>query len=318
MSFKPRILFLGTPEFAVPSLRRIVEDEFPVVGVVTTPDRPADRGLRLKSSPVKVFAKQAGLTILQPENLKDPSFLESLKMLKPDIGVVVAFRMLPQQVWTLPHLGMFNLHASYLPQYRGAAPMNWAIINGEQQTGLTTFLLNEAIDTGRILFRERISIGSDETVGELHDRLMIAGAALVVRSIIYLASGDIKPIDQAVLIADGEKLKAAPKIFRHDCRIGWDQNVHSIYNRIRGLSPYPGAYTDLIFPDGSSHELKIYLAQAEVSPVHLSPGTFLYDGKRTLKVAAKNGYIHLKYIHLAGRKPMETSEFLKGYAFCFV
>jgi methionyl-tRNA formyltransferase len=245
-----RIVYMGTPEFAVEPLKTLVEAGYNVVGVVTIPDKPVGRGQKIQSSPVKLYAQTKGLRILQPEKLKYIEFIDELKSLSPDIAVVVAFRMLPESVWSIPKLGTFNLHASLLPQYRGAAPINWAIINGEKKSGVTTFLIDHQIDTGNIILREEVSIGDNDTAGDLHDKLMIIGANLVVKTIDELAEKKVKPISQADFLSGNELIKAAPKIFRDTCRIDWNKTTTELHNLIRGLSPYPGAWTELAFADG--------------------------------------------------------------------
>lgn len=305
-----RIVFMGTPEFAVESLKALLLAGKNVIGVVTAPDKPAGRGKIIQSSPVKKFAEEYNLKILQPEKLKDPLFIESLKQLKPDIQVVVAFRMLPEVVWSLPKLGTFNLHASLLPQYRGAAPINWAVINGEKETGLTTFLLNNEIDTGKIIFKEKVAIGEKETAGELHDRLMIMGSKLVVKTVDSIFSEEIVPTEQMV---SNEPLKMAPKIFKENCKINWENDVSHIYNFIRGLSPYPGAYTELVSPLRKILMLKIFIAE-KLEIQHSVPyGTIETDGKIHFRISAKGGYIDVQSLQLAGKNRMNIKEFLKGF-----
>jgi methionyl-tRNA formyltransferase len=251
-----RIVFMGTPDFAVGSLKALIENGYNVVGVVTVPDRPSGRGLKLHQSDVKQYATSQGLPVMQPEKLKDESFLEILKFLNPDIQVVVAFRMLPEVIWKMPPMGTFNLHASLLPNYRGAAPLNWAIINGDQETGVTTFLLKHEIDAGNILFQSKVKIGSEETFGELHDKLKIVGAKLVLKTIDTLAGGAIIPFPQNLLPVDAERLYA-PKIFKEDCKIDWTKPTTAINNLIRGLSPQPGAWTNINL-DKSEDSMKIF------------------------------------------------------------
>ncbi len=313
----PRIIFYGTPEFAVASLTRLVEEGYHVVAVVTAPDKPSGRGLTLNISPVKRYATVAGLPVLQPVNMKDPSFVDALRQLKPDLQIVIAFRMMPVGVWSLPALGTFNLHASILPQYRGAAPINWAIINGEKETGLTTFMLNEKIDEGRIICSERTAIGSDENAGELHDRLMILGKDLVIRTVDLIAAGKVPGVSHEQMAGPDIVLKPAPKIYKEDCRINWNGYTHTIYNFIRGLTPHPGVFCDLAMPDGSSQVLKVHRALPEITDVPVLPGVFFLDGKEDLKVSTKDGYLHLTEVQLAGRKPMIIGDFLRGHAFLF-
>jgi methionyl-tRNA formyltransferase len=317
MASSPRIIFFGTPDFAVTSLEKLVFAGYPVVAVVTAPDKPAGRGLKAKASPVKEFALLHGIPVLQPVNLKDPQFFEQLNSFHPDLQIVIAFRMLPYTVWALPGLGTFNLHASLLPQYRGAAPINRAVMNGETTTGVTTFFINEQIDTGKILLAGKVPIGPDETAGELHDRLMTTGAALVLETVERIVSGDIKEINQESLAGDPADLKPAPKIFKEDCRINWNRDVMIIHNFIRGLSPHPGAFTELRMPDGEKQVLKIFLAVPEQSDLDILPGEFYTDGKSWLKVGAKNGFIRLEQLQLAGRKVMNSGDFLRGFGRIF-
>ncbi|MCK4921234.1 MAG: methionyl-tRNA formyltransferase, partial [Bacteroidales bacterium] len=239
---KPRIIYMGTPEFAIPPLAALLDEGYDVVGVITAPDKPAGRGKKLKSPAVKIFAEENGLKVFQPEKLKDPEFIQSIKDLKPDIQVIVAFRMLPELVWSLPKSGTFNLHASLLPQYRGAAPINWAIINGEKATGLTTFFIDEKIDTGEVLLQKSVEIGENETAGELHNRMTKTGASLVLETVRAIIENNIQSRKQDTFIDEDSELKPAPKIFKEDCRIIWDQPAIKIHNLIRGLSPYPAAY----------------------------------------------------------------------------
>jgi methionyl-tRNA formyltransferase len=313
----PGIIFFGTPEFAVPSLKSLIESGYPVVGVVTSPDKPAGRGLHIQPPAVKAFAGSARIPALQPNDLTDPGFIDELTRLKPELGIVIAFRKLPPVIWSLPPLGTFNLHASLLPQYRGAAPIQRAIMNGESETGLTTFLLDEQIDTGKILFREKILIGRNETSGQLHDRMMALGSKLVIRTVEALAGGNYSPVSQDEICPEGTVLTRAPKIFKEDCRIDWHHPVHTIYNKIRGLSPHPGAYTDLRFPDGTIRQLKIYSAIPEFRLPEESPGQFICDRSKTLKMSAEDGYILLEEIQLPGKKPMKIQEFLRGYGYVF-
>ena len=306
-----RIVFMGTPDFAVASLDILVSNGYNIVGVVTAPDRQAGRGRKLSISPVKKYALENGLTILQPEKLKDKNFLTELKLLKPDLQVVVAFRMLPEVVWSLPRLGTFNLHASLLPQYRGAAPINRAVMNGEKETGVTTFFIDEKIDTGKVIMWEKVSIGEDETAGELHDRLMITGAELVLKTVEKIIGGDYTLIDQNKI--DTSVLKPAPKIFKEDCRINWKQDIDSIYNFIRGLSPYPGAFTELISPDGEKYFVKIFRAEKSANNEQVNPGILKTDSKTFIRIYGKNGYININEIQIAGKKRMKTDELLRGF-----
>lgn len=305
-----RIIFMGTPEFAVASLEALVKAKFNIVGVVTAPDKPAGRGMKLQESPVKKYASRRKVKILQPQKLKDPAFLEELKSLKADLQVVVAFRMLPEVVWNMPPMGTINLHASLLPQYRGAAPINWAVINGEKETGVTTFKLNHEIDTGNILLQETIPIGDDETAGEVHDRMKEVGAQLLVKTVHGLEDGSLQEIDQSEINQQPEGLKHAPKIFTQTCRIDWTKTFDEIYNLIRGLSPYPGAFSEL-----GDKTIKIFRSEKEPAVPTSKPGRWETDAKTYLKFACKNGYIHLKDVQLEGKKRMSIDEFLRGYRF---
>lgn len=309
---KLRILFMGTPEFAVAGLDALIHDEQDVVAVVTSMDKPAGRGRKIKTSPVKDYALSQNIPVLQPEKLKSPAFLAKLQDLQPDLIVVVAFRMLPEQVWKLPPLGTINLHASLLPQYRGAAPINRVLMNGETETGLTTFFIEKEIDTGKIILQETVPIDPDENAGNLHDKMMNTGAVLLVKTVRALAGGNPLLTDQAALISKQEKLKMAPKIFTEDCRIDWDQDTEVVYNHIRGLSPYPAAWTRLKDQTGEEKILKIFGAEKEVLPVNEKPGTILTDDNNTLEIVCRNGIIRLTRIQLEGKKKMETPEFLRG------
>lgn len=310
----PRIIFMGTPEFAVASLDALVKKGFDIIAVITAPDKPAGRGMKLSQSAVKKYALENGLRVLQPEKLKDPSFLEELRSLKADMQIVVAFRMLPEVVWNMPPLGTFNLHGSLLPQYRGAAPINWAIINGEKETGVTTFKLRHEIDTGDILMQESFPIGEDETAGEVHDRMMHIGADLLVRTVIGLTEGALVPLPQNKLVGSqhhpGLEIKHAPKINTETCRINWSQTADKIHDLVRGLSPFPGAFTTL-----NEKMLKIYRTKKEIIFPSHTEGDLVTDGKTFLKFACNNGYIHLLEIQLEGKKKMEVTEFLRGYRF---
>jgi methionyl-tRNA formyltransferase len=300
-----RIVFLGTPGFAVPSLAALAENGFDIAAVITAPDKPAGRGLQLQESPVKQYAVSKGIPVLQPPKLKDPAFLEELRSYKANLQIVIAFRMLPVAVWDMPELGTFNLHASLLPQYRGAAPINRAIMNGEKETGLTTFFLRHEIDTGDILFQEKVEIGESETAGELHDRMAELGAALVVRTTKAIENDTTHPVPQPEVTDD---LKTAPKIFKEDCRIDWDRPARAIFNLIRGLSPYPAAFTML---DGKV--FKLYSSLIDFDAALEEPGTISTDGKTLLAIAAADGWIVVKEVQLEGKKRMGIEEFLRGY-----
>jgi methionyl-tRNA formyltransferase len=298
---------MGTPEFAVPSLERLVSAGYEIAAVITAPDRPAGRGMQLNESAVKKFALSKGLKILQPEKLKNVEFLQELKDLHAEIHVVVAFRMLPEAVWNMPPMGTINLHGSLLPQYRGAAPINWAIINGEKETGVTTFKLQQEIDTGNILLQKKIEISDAETAGELHDRMMFIGADLLLETVNKLAEGELKEIKQAEENPKSH-LHHAPKLFTETCEINWEKTVEEIYNLIRGLSPYPAAFTFL-----QEKKLKIFKAEKETTKVGEPPGTIVCDNRSFLKFASCNGYISVKELQLEGKKKMNIADFLRGW-----
>jgi len=300
-----RIVFMGTPDFAVASLAALLNANFNVVGVVTAPDKPAGRGQKINESAVKKYAVENNLKVLQPEKLKNPEFIEQLKVLNADLQLVVAFRMLPEVVWKMPKKGTINLHASLLPNYRGAAPINWAIINGEKESGVTTFFLKQEIDTGDVLFLDKVIIEDGMTAGDLHDDLMKKGADLLVKTVKAIEKNDYQEIPQESF--NEENLKHAPKIFKEDCQINWNLDNDVIYNKIRGLSPYPTAFTQFL-----DKGLKIYkVTKEDVEPV-ISAGAFLSDGKTYLKFASKNGFISLKEIQQEGKKKMEIGDFLRG------
>ncbi len=305
-----RIVFMGTPGFATESLQALINNGFNVVGVITAPDKPAGRGQKLTQSPVKELALKLGLKVLQPVNLKDPAFLEELKELKPDLQIVVAFRMLPESVWSLPSKGSFNLHASLLPQYRGAAPINWAIINGETETGVSTFFLKHEIDTGNIILQKKIPILPDDTAGSVHDKLMMKGADLVVETAKAIALGDVTETPQDNL--DASTLKNAPKIFKDDCKIDWNTPASDIYNKVRGLSPYPTAWSNLFLPDGTEIGLKVFFTRV-TSNKTLKPGETRCDGKKNIVAGTATTDIELTDIQLAGKKRMSIEELLNGF-----
>ncbi len=309
-----RIVFMGTPDFAVESLKALVESGYLVVGVITAPDKPAGRGRQLSESAVKIYAREHNLNILQPEKLKNPEFIAELERLKADLQVVVAFRMLPEMVWSMPPLGTINLHGSLLPQYRGAAPLNWAVINGETETGVTTFLLSHEIDTGQVIFQEKIEITENNTVGNLHDQLMIIGANLVLKTVDALAENRVEPIDQTQMIDNPERIKHAPKIFKDDCRIDWTKDSESVRNLIRGLSPYPTAWTELYHPEKEEIlTAKIYEAKRENGSLPAAPGTISTDGKKYLKIACPDAWLTVTEIQLSGKKRMKMEELLRGF-----
>jgi methionyl-tRNA formyltransferase len=312
-----RILFMGTPEFAVESLKALVENGYNIAGVVTMPDKPAGRGYQLQPSPVKQYALQQGLTVLQPEKLKDESFLNELKQLNVDLQIVVAFRMLPEVVWSMPPQGAFNIHSSLLPQYRGAAPINWAIINGEKETGVTTFFLSHEIDTGKIIFQEKTMIGDTDNAGILHDRLMGMGARLALKTVDALLEGNIRPIPQEELFRDISELKTAPKIFKEDCRVDWSKSAREIYNFVRGLSPYPAAWTELLSVSGEEKlRFKLLACEPVENTTHgLQPGSVVAHNKTDLNVAVKDGFLRITELQLTGKKRMSAIDFLNGYSF---
>ncbi|MGJ1385947.1 methionyl-tRNA formyltransferase [Sphingobacterium spiritivorum] len=304
-----RIIFMGTPDFAVASLKALLDSGENVVAVVTVPDKPAGRGQKLHQSAVKKFAVEHQIPVLQPVRLKDPEFLKELKAFNADLQVVVAFRMLPELVWDMPAKGTINVHGSLLPQYRGAAPINHAIINGEEKTGVTTFLLQHEIDTGNILFKGEVPITENDNAGTIHDKLMHKGAEVLLQTIEAMKADSLTPVPQDTLI-EGTTLKHAPKIFKEDCLINWDKSTATVFNLIRGLSPYPAAFTYL---DGKV--LKIYEVQKEIAKPDIQAGRYVTDGKTYLKYATQDGYIHLKALQIEGKKRMLTDEFLRGYRF---
>lgn len=306
---KLRIVFMGTPDFAVGILDAILQNNYEVVGIITAPDKPAGRGQKLSVSAVKQYTLDKNLPILQPTNLKDEQFLEELKSLNANIQVVVAFRMLPKQVWQMPELGTFNLHASLLPQYRGAAPINWAIINGETTTGVTTFFIDEKIDTGAIILSDKTEISPDENAGSLHDRLMNLGKKTVVETLALIEKGEVTTTTQP----QTEELKTAYKLNKDNCKIDWNKSAKEVHNLIRGLSPYPAAWT--YFEDNNQRwNVKIYEAFPEVFEHKIAVGTAIFT-KKELKVAVKNGFIHIKSLQFPGKKRMTTAELLNGMAF---
>ena len=324
-----RIVFMGTPEFAVASLDALVKAGYNIVGVVTAPDKPAGRGMKMTESAVKKYAVEHNLKILQPEKLKNPEFLAALKSLQADLQIVVAFRMLPEVVWNMPRMGSVNLHGSLLPQYRGAAPINWAVINGEKKTGVTTFKLKHEIDTGDILLQESFPIGENETAGELHDRMQEIGAQVLVKPVKGLADGTLKEVSQSSIInheslkgniqnteipspltTHHSQLKHAPKIFTETCKIVFTKSTEEVHNLIRGLSPFPGAFCEL-----NGKMLKVYRSEKEITQVTITPGFHETDGKAFLKFACADGYVHVKELQLEGKKKMTVEDFLRGYHF---
>ena len=307
-----KIVYMGTPEFAVESLKRLVEGGYNVVAVITMPDKPMGRhGSVLQPSPVKQYAVSQGLKVLQPEKLKDEAFIGELQSLHADLQIVVAFRMLPEVVWAMPRLGTFNLHASLLPQYRGAAPINWAVINGETETGITTFFLKHEIDTGEIIDQVRIPIADTDDVGVVYDKLMRLGGDLVLKTVDAILDGNVKTVSQESVPLSGE-LHPAPKIFKETCRIDWTQGTKRIYDFIRGLSPYPGAWTEFHVGETVS-TLKLFETQKIFADHALEPGAFVTDGKSYLHIATSDGYLNVLSLQLAGKKRMGIGDFMKGY-----
>ena len=307
-----RIVYMGTPDFAVEPLSKLVEGGYNIVGVITMPDKPIGRHQNeLSASPVKKYAVAHGLRVLQPAKLKDPEFVEELRSLQADLQIVVAFRMLPEVVWNMPRYGTFNLHAALLPQYRGAAPINWAIINGDTETGITTFFLDHDIDTGSVIQRVPVPILDTDNVEDVHDKLMLLGSDLVVETVDNILAGTVTPIPQSELQTD-EPLRPAPKIFKETCRIDWTQGVKHTYDFVRGLSPYPAAWTELTY-NGKTSVLKVYATSKDFCEVTEPIGTVLTDGKAYFKVAQVDGYQHLLTIQLAGKKRMQIADFLRGF-----
>lgn len=304
---------MGTPDFAVESLDILVRNNYNVAGVVTAPDRPSGRGQQLQSSAVKKYALEKGLFLLQPEKLKDPAFIAALAALKADLQIVVAFRMLPEIVWNMPPEGTYNLHASLLPHYRGAAPINWAVINGEQESGVTTFKLRHEIDTGDVLFQERVKIGDTDTAGDLHDRLMSTGAQLILKTVREIESARSEKKEIRFKRQDDAQSSHAPKIFKDTCRISWNAPLKDIYNLIRGLSPYPAAFTQVRNGDGPVQSLRIFHSEMEALSHDLPNGLLSTDNKSFLKVYAPGGILNVTDIQLEGKKRMKTADFLKGY-----
>ncbi|HMT75574.1 MAG TPA: methionyl-tRNA formyltransferase [Chitinophagaceae bacterium] len=305
-----RIVFMGTPEFAVASLDALVKAGCNIVAVVTAPDKAAGRGLHLQQSAVKKYAVEKGLKVLQPEKLKNPEFISELKSLNADLQIVVAFRMLPEVVWSMPPMGSVNLHGSLLPQYRGAAPINWAVINGETETGVTTFKLKHEIDTGDILLQQSFPIGENETAGEVHDRMKEIGAQLLVKTVQQLAAGVLAEKPQTSNQQPATPLKHAPKIFTETCKIDFAKTADEVHNLVRGLSPFPGAFCSL-----NGKTLKIFRTEKEVSNPDIEPGQYKTDEKTFLKFACSNGYISVTELQLEGKKKMNIEDFLRGYRF---
>ncbi|MDR0612054.1 MAG: methionyl-tRNA formyltransferase [Dysgonamonadaceae bacterium] len=315
----PRIVFMGTPGFAVESLRALVEGGYNVAGVITMPDKPVGKHQSmLQACPVKEYALSQNLPLLQPEKLKDPDFLKQLQAWKADLQIVVAFRMLPEVVWNMPPSGTFNLHASLLPQYRGAAPINWAIINGEQETGVTTFFLTREIDTGKIIFQERIPVEDTDNAETVHDRLMRTGAGLVLKTVDAIRDRKVDTIEQKTLISNKEILNPAPKIFKETCKIEWNKTTKKVYDFIRGLSPYPAAWTELETTQNGLLTLKIFETEKIPNRHGLIPGSVVSDGKKQLDIATSDGFIRIKNLQQTGKKRMSVENFLRGNARFFL
>lgn len=302
---------MGTPEFAVAPLDALLKNGCNIVAVITAPDKPSGRGLKLNESAVKQFAKEKGLKILQPEKLKSTEFIDELKKLKADLQIVVAFRMLPEVVWNMPPMGTFNLHASLLPQYRGAAPINWAIINGETKTGVTTFFLQHEIDTGNIIYQEEVEITAVDNAGTLYNKLMQVGSQLVVKTVKAIAVGNAPSIPQSAITK--ENLKEAPKIFKETCHIYWNRTAEDIHNLIRGLSPYPAAFFNLRDENKGFLNIKVYVSSIEIASHSLPVGSIISDNKKYLKIACSNGFVHVLELQAAGKKRMNTEDFLRGF-----
>ena len=309
-----KIVFFGTPDFAVESLDRLVKGGYNIVGVVTMPDKAAGRGHKMFQSPVKEYAVAHGLRLLQPVNLKDLEFVEELRSLNADLQIVIAFRMMPEVVWNMPPLGTFNLHASLLPKYRGAAPINWAVMNGDTETGVTTFFLKHEIDTGDIIQQERIDIAETDNVGVIHDKLMMLGAGMVVETVDAIIAGTVKPIPQEELLNQDEEPTPAPKIFKETCEIDFNRSAREVYNHIRGLSPYPAAWTTIKDTNGTEFALKVFETELPSDKCIGNPGD-VFATKDTLSFACAEGSIEVKSLQLAGKKRMTTAEFLRGFKF---
>lgn len=310
-----RIVFMGTPEFAVESLKALIENGYNIVGVITMPDKPSGRGHKIQYSAVKKYALEQNLPLLQPEKLKEDIFLSALKAWNADLQIVVAFRMLPEVVWDMPRLGTFNLHASLLPQYRGAAPINWVVINGEEETGVTTFFLTHEIDTGKIILQEKIKIDEKDNAGTVHDKLMTIGANLVCKTVDMLLDGKVDAVDQSQFVTDESQLKAAPKIFKETCRIDWNKPAKDIQNLIRGMSPYPAAWTELHIEDKDPQIIKIYASKIIDNDSDKAAGSIITDNKTYLYIACPGGCISITDIQLAGKRAMKIDEVLRGYKF---
>lgn len=311
--YSTRIVFMGTPEFAVGPLQALNAAGIEIAGIVTSPDKPAGRGKKIKSSAVKVFAsKHLNSPVLQPGNLKDPEFIQQLSDLNAQLFIVVAFRMLPEIVWKIPRDGTVNLHASLLPNYRGAAPINWAIINGETETGVSTFFINEEIDTGNILLQSKVPIHQEDDAGSLHDKLMEAGAELLLKTITHISGENIEAIEQSKFIKHDAELKKAPKIYKDDCKINWNKKSEEIHNLVRGLSPFPGAYTSINLFENEHVQLKIFKSELLPEAHSHQPGTLITDNKTYMKIATTDGFLNIEQLQISGKKRMSTADFLRG------
>ncbi|MFC2152210.1 methionyl-tRNA formyltransferase [Bacteroidota bacterium] len=308
-----RIVYMGTPDFAVEPLKNLIENKYNIVGVVTNPDKPAGRGQKLQESAVKKYALSQNLNILQPEKFRDQTFLNELKELKADLQIVVAFKMLPEIVWAMPPKGTFNLHASLLPHYRGAAPINWAIINGDNKTGISTFFLEKDIDTGNIIFQKEVPIDENDNAGNIHDKLMFKGADLVLKTVDAIINDEYTLLKQEDLVEPGTNVKHAPKIFKEDCKIDWEKDITEIHNLIRGLSPYPASWTELTNTKNECIQLKIFKSEKEICNHSHSIGEIISDQKTYLKVAVKGGFIHINELQLSGKKRLNIKDFLRGF-----
>ena len=317
-----RIVYLGTPDFAVEPLRRLLEKQrecagcgYEIVGVVTMPDKMINkRGNQLLMSPVKQYAVEQGLPVLQPESLKDEAFQSALRAWGADLQIVVAFRMLPESVWNMPRLGTFNLHASLLPQYRGAAPINWAIINGDKETGVTTFFLKHEIDTGDVIYRDVVAIDENDNAGTLHDKLMLQGGETVLRTVEAIVKESVTALPQIDMYINESELRPAPKIFRDTCRINWQGSVDGIYNFVRGMSPYPAAWCEFVDAEGHVTAVKVYSVAKEYAAHGKEVATVVTDNKNYIKVAVDGGYILLADVQLAGKKRMPVADLLRGFS----
>jgi len=309
-----RIVFMGTPEFAVASLKALIDSGFNIIAVVTAPDRPAGRGQKLQESDVKQFAKNYQIPILQPEKLKSQEFIDQLKSFNADLNIVVAFRMLPEAIWSMPRLGTINLHGSLLPQYRGAAPINWAVINGDKKTGVTTFFIEKEIDTGKIIHSQEVEISQMDNAGSLHDKLMAAGATLLVKTVSAIQTGNYPQVEQYTALSEGTVLSPAPKIFKETCKINWENEIDNTYNFIRGLSPYPAAWTYFKnLQDNQTISAKIFETKKELANHTMQAGTIISDEKTYLKVAVKGGFLNIIVIQIEGKKRLGIDEFLRGF-----